>query len=211
MVNQFGEIITDDALKQIEERRNRKAELLADMRAQRTEQALDRHSHVGTELGRAVPNGGLHHQMRKALADLSNMLMIEEYPHGAALVASLVRGLDRASHELFGGQPIDQSDISHIAEAIGPKVAPEPEATYPTDTGDISQPPADRVEKRAPLTAEDAVEPLAVFEDDDPDDDVPFDEPAASPEPQETPARKAGRQRRAAKAAQRSNDASEGA
>jgi hypothetical protein len=156
----------------------------------------------------------LHHQMRKALADLSNMLMIEEYPHGAALVASLVRGLDRASHELFGGTPIDQSDISHIAKAIGPKDTgdiSQPPAQPTGPTGDISQPPADRVEKRAPLTAEDAVEPLAVFEDDDPDDDTAFDEPAASPEPQETPARKAGRQRRAAKAAQRSNDASEGA
>lgn len=220
MVNQFGEVITAEGAEAIRKRQEHKAALLSDLRAQRVSAGLDRQSHVGAELGRNVPDAALQYQLRKSFAELSNLMMIEEHQEAAAILASLARGIDRASHEMFGtptpdeglaieeasktlaaatGDTVDRARMA-IESAIGPD-----DISQRSD--DISQRP--KSEPQKPLSFEDAtgpVTPLATFEDDDYDDMPGADEPAVSPEPQDTPARKAAAQRRQAKAASKGTD-----
>lgn len=214
MVNQFGEVITKEGAEAIRQRQERKAALLADMREQRVTAGLDRQSHVGAELGRVVPDGGLQHQLRKTFAELSNLLMVEGYDEGAAILASLARGIDRAAHELFGVSEAGDTELAYEATVRAKAIRPkdDPATVVLPGPDDISQEPQTtypKPEPQKPLTKDDATyptaEPLATFEDDDPEDMPGADEESVSPEPQETPARAAARQRRQAKRAPKDN------
>lgn len=229
-----GSPITQEGAAKIKERRAGKAELLAEMRADRANAALDRHSHVGAELGRSVAELEGMRIIYRSFADLSNALIVSGYEYPAGTVASLARGVQRAAMEYYGKEAAESlGDISQPGGEAprdisqGPTVGdisqPDKYAhikIHPTEpTLVVSQPEAERAveaatqsfgkpQPMAPLTKADAspVTPLAVFEDDDGPEDMPgADEAVVSPEVEESPRVRAARQRREAKRAAKAN------
>jgi hypothetical protein len=232
-----GQIITPAGAELIKERRADKAALLAEMRADRANAALDRHSHVGAEIGRSIAELEGMAIAYKALADLSNALIIRGHEHPAGTVASLARGVQRAALEYHGKEAAESlGDISQPAQTTYPSQSPptsdelslgnisqlegepmaQPELLQPSEGAAVMQ---EVMEKRepaitsmpkpeamAPLTAADAMAPLATFEDDEPDLDLPgAAEEMVSPIIEESPRVMAARKRREAKRAAKVN------
>jgi hypothetical protein len=193
-VNDEGQTITLEGMAKIEQRHDRKSERLAEMRQERASQYADRHAHVGVEIGRDLADLSLMAEAHQALASMANGCALAGKHVAGRTFASLANGIARAAVEMYG------------------KGADEQLATYDGNVpGVIDGFDADGVEYVAgqapgvPLAeANQSLDEIAAAirgdDESEPHDALNVtDTPALSPEPDETPQRRAARLRREAK------------
>lgn len=234
-------MVNAEQVEMVKTRHEAKAKLLAEMRAERAAAVLDTHSHIGVELSRLVQPDDLRLITYQTLAGLANLLGSHQQDGAGRLLASLARGFERGSHEMWGPEAataLREAIALDPAKGVMPPATPQPEPPMGqdpsgTDTspravdgfdpegeeyvagenedgyktaGLITDMPGDSVPPYdIALEARDEGLELDLRSLDlpalDPDDVPSAAEPAASPEPQETPQARAARMRRAAKAA----------
>lgn len=92
---------TQDA-EAIRSRHAGKQALLASMRADRIKAIADQHSHVGVEVARLISSAPTRELAYGELAMLANRLAEQGFDGAGRIFASLARGIERGTHEMWG-------------------------------------------------------------------------------------------------------------
>lgn len=237
-VNAEGVVITPEGMAQIEQRHDTKQALLAEMRADRQAAYALKDSHIGVELSRDLSDVAMIAHTYHNLAAMANYCAMAGKDAAGRTLASLANGMMRGAVEVFGKDveqriydwqrvTTDQALLDLGLKAKPTDQSSDEPTPAPLLEGVTSQILTGQAEAASvPFVAFGDGEPMpediaAIIRGDAPayepndqgsDDDEP--EPgiamreAVSPEPDETPQRKAARLRREAKRLQQGQAAS---
>jgi len=178
-INEQGITITPEGMAEIELAHERKEALLAGMRQERQAQYGQANSHIGVEIARALGERDLLVSAYNAFLTMALAAQDRGKTQAAQTLRALAFGVNRVSVEFYG----KDADLSGIGQPA------------PLHTPNIGDGIEDDI-----AAAVRASGMAGVWAEDDEPEIVPSTEASISPEPDETPQRKAARQRREAKA-----------
>lgn len=202
-------MLTAEQAAAIEARQSTKAAILAEGRTARVEQYKEQYSHIGIELVRSIPEQDARLRVYGSLALTANYLFAEGCEGAGRVLASIARGIVRGTVMYWGKEdaqalqdtPLDEPEVEY------PYTFPEVTGYVPVVDGNgdtqLPLPTPDEVSSLG-LSAEQAMafDELDLTMGLDREDTPGALEPMQSPEPDASAAER-GRQRRAAKQAER--------
>jgi hypothetical protein len=156
----------------VKARHDGKAKLLAEMRAERAAAVLDQHSHIGVELSRLIQPAPVRLTTYLAVAGLANMLAENQQDAAGRVFASLARGIERGTHEMWGPEAAAQLRgafaIDPQLNAVMPPAQPEPSTDegqdHDTSLSGVAYPVSPEANAAAGFEPEAPVREIDVFD-----------------------------------------------